>query len=268
MAEGLLADLRNPDGGFGARAGQPSEAEPTALAAIALDEPGARAWLERSQRLDGSFGVMVGPYLNDTATGLAAIALSGEPRERALDHLERVRGERIDSSPVLPIDPDALGWPWTLGTASWTEPTARAVLALRIGRPGSASIDDGIALLRDREAVGGGWNYGNRIVFGVDLPPFTQTTAIALAALRGTDASLESRGLDVLRWLWRIESSGGLSVATAIAALRLYGDDAEADAATAVLDRLLAETGLQGDGVALAWSVLATGDGLRALEAP
>jgi len=33
----LLDELRNPDGGFGVRAGQPSESEPTALGALALE---------------------------------------------------------------------------------------------------------------------------------------------------------------------------------------------------------------------------------------
>jgi hypothetical protein len=263
----LLEELRNPDGGFGVRAGQPSEAEPTALAALALDDDDARAWLAGAQAGDGSFGVMVGPYRNDAATGLAALALApGPARERALDHLERTRAARVEVSDAVPMDPDAIGWAWATGTASWTEPTARALLAFRLGRPTSSAIADGIELLRDREAVGGGWNYGNRTVLQEDLPPFVQTTAIALVALRGADAELESRGLDTLRGLWRTESAGGLNVATALGAFRLHGHDTETAQASAVLDELIRRTGLLGDGVALAWSALATGDALRHLE--
>jgi hypothetical protein len=263
----LLEELRNSDGGFGVRAGQPSEAEPTALAALALDDDDARAWLARAQAADGSLGVMVGPYRNDAATGLAAIALApGAERDRALDHVERTRAARVEASEAVPMDPDAIGWAWATGTASWTEPTARALLALRLLRPSSSAIAEGIDLLRDREAVGGGWNYGNRTVLDEDLPPYVQTTAIALIALRGAVGELEARGLDTLRRLWRTESAGGLSVATTLAAFRLAGDVTEGDEAATALEALIRRTGLLGDGVALAWSAIATGDGLRHLE--
>jgi hypothetical protein len=262
----LLEALRNADGGFGMRAGQPSEPEPTALAALALDDEGARGWLASAQAADGSFGMNVGPYRNDSATGLAALALvPGPERERALDHVERTRAERVEPSEAVPLDAEAIGWAWAEGTASWTEPTARALLALRSLRPGSDATPDGIALLRDREAVGGGWNYGNRTVLDEDLPPYVQTTAIALLALLGADAPLESRGLDVLAGLWRTESSGGLSVATTLAAFRVHGEDQEAAAAADVLEDLVAETGLVGDAVALAWAAIATSDGLGRL---
>ncbi len=138
-------------------------------------------------------------------------------------------------------------------------------MALRLLRPGAGAIDDGVALLRDREAVGGGWNYGNRTVLDEDLPPYVQTTAIALIALRGADAAIESRGLDVLAGLWRDESSGGLSVATTLAAFRLHGRGPEAAEAAEVLELLVSETGLVGDAVALAWAAIATGDGLGRL---
>ncbi|MDQ5816007.1 MAG: hypothetical protein M3516_06925, partial [Actinomycetota bacterium] len=71
----LLARLQNPDGGFGPGIGQTSEPEPTALAALALDEAGARRWLAEHQSEDGSFSVPAGPYVNDSTTGLSALAL-------------------------------------------------------------------------------------------------------------------------------------------------------------------------------------------------
>src|SRR5919108_175844 len=161
----LLARGRNVDGGFGARIGQASEAEPTALAALALDDDAARAWLVQHQRADGSFAIDTGPYVNDSATALGALALGpGPERERALDHVESTRARHVDSSDAIPIDPSAIGWAWATGTASWVEPTARALWALRLTRPTSPRIADGVALLRDRESVGGGWNYGNREV--------------------------------------------------------------------------------------------------------
>ncbi len=83
--------------------------------------------------------------------------------------------------------------------------------------------------------------------------------------MRGADPSLESRGLDVLADLWRTESSGGLGVATTLAAFRLHGREAEASDAADVLEVLVSETGLVGDAVVLAWAAIATGDGLERL---
>lgn len=248
--------------------GTPSEAEPTALAALALDDPGARVWLIGEQRDDGGFGLLSGSVVNEAATGLAALALPpGPQRERALDRLEGSRAELHRSTAAIPIDADAVGWSWTTGTASWTEPTARALLALRLLRLGSPGIVDAVALLRDREAVGGGWNYGNRVVLDEALPPFAQTTAVALMGLRGLDPELERRGLRRLRALWREESAGGLNLATAAVALRVHGDDDEAGEAESVLERLVAGTGLRGDGVALGWAALAASFGWEAWAA-
>jgi len=143
-ATGLVASLRNADGGFGVRRGQPSEAEPTALAVLALDDARARTWLAEHQRDDGSFSIDVGPYVNDSVTGLGALALGpGAERERALDYLESSQAFRVESTAAIPIDEAAVGWAWARGTASWVEPTARALWALRVLRPSSAKIKDG-----------------------------------------------------------------------------------------------------------------------------
>jgi Prenyltransferase and squalene oxidase repeat len=257
-AGALLRALRNGDGGFGMRAGSPSEAEPTALAALALGDDRARDWLRREQRRDGGFGIATGSLVNDATTGLAALALGPSlEADRALDRLERSRAEFHVSTSAIPIDPDAIGWSWTAGSASWTEPTARALLALRLIRPDSTAIQDAVALLRDREAVGGGWNYGNRVVLAEELPPFAQTTAMALIGLRGFDQELEGRGVRRLRSLWRAEAAGGLTVATAFVALHLHGEREEATKAEKALDVLVRDTGLLGDGVALGWAALA-----------
>jgi hypothetical protein len=267
-AAALLRALQNEDGGFGMHAGTPSEAEPTALAALALDDPGARVWLIGEQRDDGGFGLFSGSVVNDAATSLAALALPpGPQQERALDRLETSRAEFHRSTTAIPIDPDAVGWSWTTGTASWTEPTARALLALRLLRPESSGIADAVALLRDREALGGGWNYGNRVVLDEVLPPFAQTTAVALMGLRGLDPGLERRGLRRLHTLWREESAGGLSVAAAAVALRVHGENDAAAEAEGVLEELVAESGLRGDGVALGWAALAASVGWEAWAA-
>ena len=101
----------------------------------------------------------------------------------------------------------------------------RADLEGALGDPRHSSlvprIADAVAFLRDREAVGGGWNYGNRIVLDEALPPFAQTTAVALIGLRDLDRDLEERALAALRRLWRVESEGGLTLAMTVAAFRI-----------------------------------------------
>lgn len=234
---------------------------------MALSDPDAKGWLADEQRQNGSFAVDVGPYVNDSATGLCALALDpGPERERALDYLEGARARRVASTSAVPIDPSAIGWGWAIGTASWVEPTARVLWALRVARPSSPRIGDAVSLLRDRESVGGGWNYGNREVLGEELPPFAQTTATALIGLRRLDPALEMRGLGSLRRLWRVESAGGLSLATAMAAFRIHGADSDAETVHVALQRLVDETGLLGDGIALGWAAVAAGDGLPGID--
>jgi hypothetical protein len=262
-ASELLAALRNPDGGFPLGAGQASEAEPTALAALALGDEAAVDWLRRHQGEDGAFATDLGPHENDSATGVCALALpSGLERDRALDHLEQTAGEPLVSTTAVPLDPTAVGWGWTSGTAGWVEPTSRALWAIRVARPSSPRIADAVTFLRDREAVGGGWNYGNRIVLDEALPPFAQTTAVALIGLRDLDPDLEERALGALRGLWRVESGGGLTLAMTVAAFRIHGDAHEAVAARDSLRRLVTATELLGNGVALGWAALATSDDL------
>ena len=267
VARSLLDRYRNADGGFGPRVGQPSELEPTALAAMALADQDAAAWLAAVQRSDGAFAFDVGPYVNDSATGLCALAVGpGSEREKALDYLENAQAQRVESSAAVPIDPSAVGWGWVGGTASWVEPTARALWALRVARPSSSRIADAVALLRDRGSVGGGWNYGNREVLGEELPPFAQTTAAALIGLRRLDPDLEMSGLDSLRRLWRIEAAGGLSLAMTMAAFRTHEAPSDAESVGVVLERLVRATGLLGDGLAVGWAALAASDPLPGID--
>jgi hypothetical protein len=205
-----VREAQNADGGFGPRIGLPSEPEPTALATIALDDERGRAWLGEHQTGDGSVSFDAGVVVNDSATAFAAIGLgSGDGRERALDHLEAALAPDARSTADVPFDAAFHGWAWTESTFGWVDPTARAVLALRLLRPGAKAIEDGVGMLRDRETVGGGWNYGNRVVLGEDLEPYAQTTAALVAP--NADPTLEERGLSTLRRLWRAERDGGLT---------------------------------------------------------
>jgi hypothetical protein len=260
--DALLALCRSDDGGFGSMPGAGSEPASTALAAIALDDDEARRWLAGAQREDGSFGIDAGAVRSDD-TSLVALALPAGPAlERALDHVVAMAGANTVDGP----DPPPYGWSWTVGAHGWTEPTAWGVLALRRCRPTSVDrIEDGLEVLRQRACVQGGWNYGTRESFDVEQPPFVQTTAIALFAVAGIDDALTSSGARALRSRWRHESQGVLSLATAAAALRFLNDADANDVMAVLTDQVL---GAEGVGtVALAWSSIAAGDGLLALEA-
>jgi hypothetical protein len=270
-AAARLRTARTGDG-FGPRPGLPPEPEPTALAAIALDDDPARTWLVEHQQPDGGFALIADHVVSDSATALAALALpDGSARGRAVDHLLTHQAQRFPSNPNSPHDPNLRGWGWTPDTFGWVEPTARAVLALQLLRPTAGqAIADGLAVLADRECVGGGWNYGNRTVMGVDLPPYAETTAIALIGLQGADPDLFQRGLDALDRLWRDERQGGLSLAMSLAAFRLVRGRAHLSipGVEAALDAELERTGLLDDVVALAWAAIASGRGLDQLRWP
>jgi len=257
------------DGGFGPRPGMAAEPEPTALSAMALGDEHARAWLAEHQRPDGGFALVAGDVVSDAATALGALALSpGEGRERALDHVVTHQAQRLPANPDSPHDPSLRGWGWTPDTFGWVEPTAHAVLALQVLRPSAGGpLADGLAVLADRECVGGGWNYGNRVILGVDLPPYAQTTAVALIALQGAEPELFARGLSALDRLWRAERRGGLSLAMALVAFRLAGASG-ADEIERALEGELERTALLDDTVALAWAAIATGPGLEAIRRP
>ena len=254
--------------GFGPMPGAEPEPEPTALAALALDEGRARDWLTQAQRDDGSFGVWAGPFYNDSPTALAALALpAGPARERALDHVVSNPALRVPLDPTTPRDPDLTGWGWADGTAGWVEPTARTLLALRLLRPtATGAIEDAAAFLADQECVDGGWNCGNRIVYGVALPPYGQPTAVGLVGLHGLrvsgpDGDVVTRGVDALRRLWRVEL-GPLTLGTALAAFRLL-DLADAEDVATELETTLDAPNT--DVIALAWIALASGPGLSRL---
>jgi hypothetical protein len=251
---------------FGPRPGSPAEAEPTALAAIALEDEAAVAWLEGHQHPDGGFGLRSGIVRSDASTSVAAIALpAGAARERALDHLVANRAAKVPWNADTPHDPTTRGWGWTPDTFGWVEPTARSLLALRLGRPSAGpQIDDGLAVLADRECVGGGWNYGNREVLGFDLPPYVQTTAMALVGAQGSLPDQRERGLSYLGSAWPNEP-GGLSLALTLAAFRLL-DVGAADAVETRLGREFETHAFLGDVVSTAWAAIATGPALERLR--
>jgi hypothetical protein len=110
-------------------------------------------------------------------------------------------------------------------------------------------------MLYDRMCHGGGWNYGNSVVFDVDLSPYADATAIALISLQDRRADGRVRlSLDVLRRL-ASDVGSGPALAWATLCLGAYGEP------VIDLQRRLArrykETAFLGDTRTLALAVLA-----------
>jgi hypothetical protein len=80
-------------------------------------------------------------------------------------------------------------------------------------------------MLLDRACPQGGWNAGNSVVFGVDLDPHPDFTAMALLALRNASPGHEALLRRSLNYLGtRLEeSSSPYSLAWAVMALSAHG---------------------------------------------
>lgn len=250
-----LEEAQNPDGGWGVYAGAPSATEPTAWAVLALSHRppetaaqsalAGRAWLRRHQLPDGSWPHSPGVSDSRWATAPATVALSRfdenvdavraagtwllTHRARGLPWLVKARYLLFPDQEPSEMDADLTGWPWYPGTFSWVEPTAMALLALKLVFADRASrlarrrIVEAERMLFDRICPGGGWNYGSTVVLGEELWPYADTTALALIALQDADAdrAIES-GLERLVELVDRNRSG-LATALAVVCLRLYG---------------------------------------------
>ncbi len=220
-----LVALCGRSAGWGYRRDRRPSVEPTALACLSLlaSSPGDVAaddlettqkavdWMQSIQRPDGSLPVFEGSTSPGWATPYALMLWANctgkdELRRRARGWLLSIRGERlILSNPnerVVGHDATLVGWPWVAGTHSWLEPTALSILALmRDGLQSHRRISAGIELILNRSLEAGGWNYGNKSVFGAELRPQPGPTGLALLALAsiGNDSSAVSAALAYLR---------------------------------------------------------------------
>jgi hypothetical protein len=147
------------------------------------------------------------------------------------------------------FDPTKYGWPWVRNTVSWVLPTSMALIVLerakRRGLVGGEEVGArlwlGAEMLLDRACVGGGWNAGNAVVYGVPLRPHIDATAIALAALRLHYQNPIVR--DSLTWLLaHVDCPSAYSLAWLILAVAGYRDVREdvIPTLTAARDRLAA----------------------------
>jgi len=122
-------------------------------------------------------------------------------REICIKWLLEWRSGYIEAYEAAVLDATLFGWPWISDTFSWVQPTAYAILALKLaGLEKHARIKEAERLLFDRVCPGGGWNFGIPIVLDQPLDPSLVETAIALIALQDFPETAEeiAGGLRVL----------------------------------------------------------------------
>ncbi len=203
LAKGLETLLARslPGGGFANRAQGGFCPVATAWAVLALE-----AWGHKDPALPSSRDRLAGVQLADGRvclpgheevfwpTPLAVLAWQPspahrEPLARAVRFLLDITGRHWPRSPDNPAGHDTglKGWPWTRDAHSWTEPTALAVMALKVtGFSEHERVKEAERMLMDRQLPKGGWNYGNTLVFGQELRPLPESTGLALNALAGS----------------------------------------------------------------------------------
>jgi hypothetical protein len=209
----FLRAAQNPDGGWGFFPGKQSWLEPTAYALLGLagapefEQAFDRGWrLMTSWQLpDGSWPACAAVREPHWTTSLCvtlhcARGAYDDRFRRGVEWLTGLSGienglkfrlAHFLRPNLVELDPSFKGWPWRPDNASWIEPTAHALVALKAAsRHGGDSrlrerIDSGERMLLERRCSDGGWNYGNRRVLGVDLLSYPETTALALVGLTG-----------------------------------------------------------------------------------
>jgi hypothetical protein len=289
----LLLDTRNPDGGWGSAKGRRTNTEATSLAVMALksleDESNVRytrdaiAWLVHHQNPDGSWPLNDASNQSSWTTPLAMLALSAFPAqiERALSAAKWILTQegrkpgwlaslwvRFSAAhKIVDLDPSLSGWSWTDGAFSWVEPTSYCLIALKKVKSllGGTNVEErirqGEMLIYDRMCDDGGWNYGNPKVFGDNLWPYPDITAVALIALQD---HAENRGnqlsLHALDMMMR-EVISGLALSWGIICLSIYNQG------TSESQKLLAKsfqkTRFLGETKTLALAILALANGGR-----
>jgi hypothetical protein len=258
----FLRKNQNPDGGWGYFPGKGSWFEPTTYAMLALHgKPEAESDLDRAWKLlrswqlpDGSFRpagqVADGTWVTAHAVTLASVRGVDDPSLRkSVDWLLRDVGAEHDLPMRVAsffhwvptkLDVSHEGWPWREGNASWIEPTAHTLIALKkIASSKTSSpyrkaevghrVQEGEKLVLSRRCSDGGWNCGNPNVFNYDLPSYPETTGLALLGLLGRNEQELKNALDVARQ-FRAQTKSSLAKAWLQIALRCHGQPLETPA--------------------------------------
>jgi hypothetical protein len=214
----VLQQRQVADGGFANGPGGSPRADATCWAVLALSAAGgsddrvrqARQALAQAQSSDGRVCLTPRHANAFWPTPLAVLAWHrcrpyGPQQGRAVRFLLGFDQLRIVDDPeavaIIGHDPTIKGWPWIADTSPWLEPTAYCLMALCLaGFAGHERTHEGCRLILDRQLPAGGWNYGNTSVYGQELRPMPETTAIALQALADLVPREEvAKSIDYLR---------------------------------------------------------------------
>lgn len=258
---------------FPYKEGGEASLEATAWSALALatDAPEAASeaafYIVDSQNDDGGWSTTSGAGKSDWSSGLALLSLrllqnkSGTKTDKLEQSVKKGLAYLLESrtefyKPVARLlllisqGPKALdyarGWPWDPDCFHWIEPTSYCLMALKLPAIPNAElyrkvIDHANDFITEHACEGGGWNHGNNITLGSQLPPYRLTTAEALLALQ--DIADDKAVQEALKYL-RSQSdqdSSSLSLAYSILALRSYNMPAQQE--TELLLRRQAENG-------------------------
>ena len=292
-AVNLLLAAQNSDGGWGWTRERNSTTECSSLALLALaaltDDAQAIAirrgldWLVQRQNEKGSWALSDSVAAPSWATAIAMLALNPWPKYqpqvvKAAKWVLTQEGKKpgllanlllalsFQKKPVT-LNEDLIGWPWMAGTFSWVEPTSYFLIALKRIRPylNGTNVDErikqGESMIYDRMCNGGGWNYGNPVVYGEKLWPYADITAVALIALQNYPDAMENRvSFAALQKVVKEEDSG-LALSWSAICYEIYGED------PGYLRKLLMSgfeaTGFLGETKALALYILALSGGAK-----
>ena len=286
----FLQKTQNADGGWGVVPGKRSQTEATALALLGLGsvkdlslsahvQKGLQ-WLIGQQKEDGSWPVTTQVTESSWSTSFAVLtltvfgvqmphALRGaqwllEQKGQTLGWRESLRYRWAPETMVNLLNPDLQGWSWVPSSSSWVEPTAYALIALKKLKPflddgrTRGRIRQGELLLYDRMCEDGGWNYGNKLVLGEKLPPYPDTTAVALIALQDRQVEVTNqRSLQALLSLLG-QTHSGLTLSWAIICSSLYGR--ESSEWRTLLTKAYEKTGFLDETKSLSLALLALAD--------
>ena len=188
-----------PEGGLANHIGGEYRPDATAWAVLAFKScrkdtdiiQQAQARLADEQLDDGRVCISVKHPDAFWPTSIAILAWHGSSghigsQSRAVNFLLNTSGTHFERKPDSPVahDPSIRGWSWIENTHSWVEPTALALIALRIsGYEKHPRAIEAVKMLLDRQLPKGGWNYGNTKVFGQELNSMPGPTGIALQTL-------------------------------------------------------------------------------------
>lgn len=230
------------DGGFASQPGASYRPDATAWAITALAGTNAQTNLIDAARtrlaadIRGDGRVSISPEHPESfwPTPLAILAWHGSSKHRgplqvAARFLLSERGASPLTGKTAFPPPPSDGWPWIAGTHTWVEPTALALLALRIaGYGGHQRCREGEEMLMERQLPHGGWNIGSTVVYGQELRPQPDATGLALAALAGRVPHAEVKGsIEYLRGRL-VELRTPLSLAWGLLGLGAWGEQPEA----------------------------------------